>query len=1115
MTDCCKWDVLVLTCNTKQFAAAAQTQLDQRKQLGLFPQSLVIFCIADPQDGIGSGGATLNALLIVTEHLSAKSGYTVVSSDVLKNARILLMHCGRYFPYSSCSRGFVSLPLSPDNGESEYLFTNFDALYHTITAQLSKGAPPGLWVCSCDMLLSFPQNFELDWSNMSVGNGVIGISVPATTDYALNHGVFVLDDDFIVRDLIFKGSSDVLSKHSDVNNVVPLVSGVVYFSVFATERLLATHVTPPLDACTYLGTDSGMESVCISLYFDILLAAASDVAESEFVQGNRSGAFGRHGSLTGRRKQFMKHARLVLWKHFKDLKFRVVVIKSGKHCYLDIQKTPLDYCRSLTNFCPSIKGFHLNYQTHSFIDKEAQVCSSTVLINSIVMKGAKVGENSFVVNSVIVSNLTIGSNCYIYGLDEKSSMKLSPGVIRNNSFIMGLFVRCQKSSSRRLFVCLQSNVSVMEKQFYLEQDNEPIEGISTQTKFPKSEVDLAIKNSCMLPFTYRNVLLSSCESKHGNSLLMAKIIPTYNLKFEIDITHSMQLLDQKMENAEGNAWHDYLRSSFSEVLENVDNGREFDHQQSLYFAVACRRINHILSSNLNTSILPFFKMFVICKEHEMVLSLLDSLAVQAVDDDSPGDRRPDVSARAFACIADVFGYMAGSAAGLRSGPAANMHWKKALRLLQHDKIKEGVIKLAEVRQDWLQHPDQLIRAARHYEGAEQILIQHAVKTASSFICSSISTSINDGFWYVAECPVRMDIAGGWTDTPPICYEYGGSVVNVAILLNGKRPVGARICKVHEPVIRLTLVGRNESENQSIVCETLDQLNDYNAPQAPGALLKACIVLSQIVDVDSSISLKEQLLKKFEGGFELQTWSQVPRGSGLGTSSIMAGAILRVVNEANGVSLDQDSLVHAVLIIEQMLTTGGGWQDQVGGVTGGIKIGRSAAKLPLKVTIEPLKVSNQFCDIFSSHLKLVYTGKTRLARNLLQTVIRNWYIKQTEILRTCKELKDTAEQCAISVKAEDLAQIGLHMTSYWDQKKCVASGCEPDLCRRMMDKLRPYSFGLALAGAGGGGFMYVLTKESLSKDFVASLLQNIEGAHDAVVYDVIIDRIGMVCYSKDM
>lgn len=63
--------------------------------------------------------------------------------------------------------------------------------------------------------------------------------------------------------------------------------------------------------------------------------------------------------------------------------------------------------------------------------------------------------------------------------------------------------------------------------------------------------------------------------------------------------------------------------------------------------------------------------------------------------------------------------------------------------------------------------------------------------------------------------------------------------------------------------------------------------------------------------------------------------------------------------------------------------GGGWQDQVGGLMGGVNVGRSRASLPLRVEVEPLSPPKDFLVSLEQHLLLVYTGKTRLARNLLQ------------------------------------------------------------------------------------------------------------------------------------
>ena len=66
-----------------------------------------------------------------------------------------------------------------------------------------------------------------------------------------------------------------------------------------------------------------------------------------------------------------------------------------------------------------------------------------------------------------------------------------------------------------------------------------------------------------------------------------------------------------------------------------------------------------------------------------------------------------------------------------------------------------------------------------------------------------------------------------------------------------------------------------------------------------------------------------------------------------------------------------------------MTTGGGWQDQVGGLCGRIHLGLSEGKLPLSIQAVDLKVSPETIKAFNERLVLIYTGKTRLARNLLQ------------------------------------------------------------------------------------------------------------------------------------
>ncbi|XP_009701652.1 PREDICTED: L-fucose kinase [Cariama cristata] len=167
--------------------------------------------------------------------------------------------------------------------------------------------------------------------------------------------------------------------------------------------------------------------------------------------------------------------------------------------------------------------------------------------------------------------------------------------------------------------------------------------------------------------------------------------------------------------------------------------------------------------------------------------------------------------------------------------------------------------------------------------------------------------------------------------------------------------------------------------------------------------------------------------------------------------------------------------------------GGGWQDQVGGLVPGIKIGRSKAQLPLRVEVEKIPVPESFTQTLSDHLVLVYTGKTRLARNLLQDVVRNWYARLPSTVQNADALVSNAEECAQALRQGNLPLIGKCLDCYWQQKKCMAPGCEPLAVGRMMDALRPYVYGQCLAGAGGGGFLYVLTKAPRQKEALHQIL----------------------------
>lgn len=116
--------------------------------------------------------------------------------------------------------------------------------------------------------------------------------------------------------------------------------------------------------------------------------------------------------------------------------------------------------------------------------------------------------------------------------------------------------------------------------------------------------------------------------------------------------------------------------------------------------------------------------------------------------------------------------------------------------LQDGKIDQGVRRLAELRSKWSTRPDRLIRAARHYEAAAQIFTRRTVmdsvrryiqpiRDTASKLSTGDHRRFNEKEGHKVEAAARIDWSGGWSDTPPITYENGGAVLNIAIMIDGK------------------------------------------------------------------------------------------------------------------------------------------------------------------------------------------------------------------------------------------------------------------------------------------------------------------------------------------
>jgi len=295
-------------------------------------------------------------------------------------------------------------------------------------------------------------------------------------------------------------------------------------------------------------------------------------------------------------------------------------------------------------------------------------------------------------------------------------------------------------------------------------------------------------------------------------------------------------------------------------------------------------------------------------------------------------------------------------------------------------------------------------------------------------------------------------------------------VNMALLIDGKKPITAKAKRIEAWQVVID-VGEEHT-----VCTQLSHFLDHAQPLAPGALVKTVLLYTGLVSLSSPEDLQEQLQKSLGSGLHVICTTTLPQGSGLGTSSIMAGGLLKAIGAAAGQDYDPSSLVHAVLMVEQMLTTGGGWQDQVGGLLPGIKFTESPASLPLTVNYEILNVAADFIHALNRHMICVYTGRTRLARGLLQDVLRRWHARLPDIVQLTSELVDNAQRLREALLAGDLPTVGACLGTYWSQKKAMAGGAEPDEVTAMIASVKDRIYGCALGGAGGGGFLILITKQ---------------------------------------
>ena len=123
-------------------------------------------------------------------------------------------------------------------------------------------------------------------------------------------------------------------------------------------------------------------------------------------------------------------------------------------------------------------------------------------------------------------------------------------------------------------------------------------------------------------------------------------------------------------------------------------------------------------------------------------------------------------------------------------------------------------------------------------------------------------------------------------------------------------------------------------------------------------------------------------------------------------------------------------------------------------------------------------------------------------------LRNWYSQDLTIVDCFKSNYKLAEKCWSKVIGEDLNGVGECLSSYWEIKRTLAPGSEPQLVRNILDTLEPFIVGGSLTGAGGGGFLVAILRDDADREEAVASVRRLPGTERLTFHSATLDTEGI-------
>lgn len=383
--------------------------------------------------------------------------------------------------------------------------------------------------------------------------------------------------------------------------------------------------------------------------------------------------------------------------------------------------------------------------------------------------------------------------------------------------------------------------------------------------------------------------------------------------------------------------------------------------------------------------------------------------------------------------------------------------------------------------------------------------------------------------FEVEAPLRLGLSSAnASDNHIRTKEQGGKTLNAAIALRtgdvGEPSPPLRVSVRRLAEARLVLHSRSASFEADFEInrrgDAAAQSELFFSFRRGGdealRMVKQALVHTGIVRADSKDVVGDIGALCGGGGLEITTRSSVQQGSGLGTSSILAAAILKLLyrlvgHPAGSAEGEYPDLYDQSVLLEQSIGLNSGWQDARGARGGRSAVKDFYAPPTAGLPAPELTYIDVDAETFQRRIVLFDTGIARAATRGLNVVMAAYLARNRRQYGAIRDSMAIHEQMVGALRAGDYAGLGRLATRYWQLRCLLDDRATSAAIQQLFEPpVADLIDGGTLTGAGGGGFGFLVARDGDEEALRQSLkrLRDQRGYGRSSVVDYCLDATGL-------